>query len=281
MKYLKRYNEGFFDFFKDSEDDKIAISYINRLKKVKGISPYKIEKEVDENEGYDLIGYNVVFDDTPIRSTSLISNRKLGFDKRSQDYLKSQGAIRRNDNEFYALSVNCEGEREMVYAKDYLLKELNDLCKKVYDNDKNTKRINKITGNMNPAADLNESRIDSEDNAIAKDILADLIDSDFKVDIINSKGNFTVRISKVYEEDYDDPNDYLEECEFTYNRVMPDIDELKSQFSEKYPKYTIYLSPSCPSGYDEYGSRDFQSMDEFVDKYSLDELSQVQINFHK
>ena len=281
MKYIKTY-EGLFDFFKDSEDDKITISYINRLKKVKGISPYVIEEDVNNHEGYDLIGYDVTFDDTPIRSTSLVSNRKFGFDKQSQEYLKGQGAIKRNDNEFYALSVNCEGEKEMVYAKASLLKELNDLCRSVYNNDKNTKRIKKITSNINPAADLNESRvINPEDSDKTKDILADLIDSDFKIDIVASTKNFTVRISKVYEEDYEDPSDYLEECEFTYDRVKPDIDELISQFSDKYPKYTIYLSPSCPSGYDEYGSLDSQTMDEFVNKYSLDEISQVQINFHK
>ena len=40
MKTLKTY-EGFFDFFKSqpTEDDKIALEYIARLKKVRGISP--------------------------------------------------------------------------------------------------------------------------------------------------------------------------------------------------------------------------------------------------
>ena len=68
-------NEGLFDFFKDSEDDKIAMSYINRLKKVKGISPYVIKEDVINHDGFDIIGYEVTFDDTPIRSTSIISNR--------------------------------------------------------------------------------------------------------------------------------------------------------------------------------------------------------------
>ena len=153
MKYIKTY-EGLFDFFKDSEDDKIVMSYINRLRKVKGVSPYKIEENIDKNEGYNVFGYEVTFDDTPIKSTKIISNRKFGFEERSQKLIISWGAVRRNDNEFYALSVNCEGEREMVYAKSSILKELNDLCKKVYDNDKNTRRINKISSNINPAADL-------------------------------------------------------------------------------------------------------------------------------
>jgi len=43
MRLIKTY-EGFFDFFKKSEDDKIALEYINRLKKVKGISPYSIKR---------------------------------------------------------------------------------------------------------------------------------------------------------------------------------------------------------------------------------------------
>ena len=43
MKHLKKYNEGFFDFFrKKSEDDKIALEFIKRLERVKGISPYTL-----------------------------------------------------------------------------------------------------------------------------------------------------------------------------------------------------------------------------------------------
>lgn len=128
---------------------------------------------------------------------------------------------------------------------------------------------------------LFESIIDSEDSAMTKDILADLIDSNFKIDIVANTHNFTVRISKVDEKDYEDPNDYLEEREFTYNRVKADVDELISQLSDKYPTYTIYLTSSCPSSYDEYGDPDFQKMDNFINMYSLDEISMVQINFHK
>lgn len=153
MKYLKTY-EGLFDFLKNSEDDKIALSYINRLSKVKGISAYPIEEDMNEHDGFDLVGYDVTFDDTPIRSTRIISNRLGGFNERSQEFLKKQGAVKRNDREFYALSVTCEGEKEMVYAKAYLLMELNNLCKKVYEKDKDAKRIHKINNNINPAADL-------------------------------------------------------------------------------------------------------------------------------
>ena len=152
---IKTY-EGFFDFLKkkESEDDKIALSYINRLNKVNGLSPYQIEEDIDEHDGFDIIGYQVTFDDTPIRSTKLISNRKYGFSKESQELLKERGAIKKNDNEFYALSVNCEDSKEMVYARYSLLEDLHNLCKKVYDTDLNTKRLQKINKNINPAADL-------------------------------------------------------------------------------------------------------------------------------
>ena len=44
MKYLKRYNEGFLDYFKkNTPDDKITLDMINRLKKVKDKNPYEID----------------------------------------------------------------------------------------------------------------------------------------------------------------------------------------------------------------------------------------------
>jgi hypothetical protein len=43
MKHLKRYNEGFLDYFKkNTPDDKITLDMINRLEKVKDINPYQI-----------------------------------------------------------------------------------------------------------------------------------------------------------------------------------------------------------------------------------------------
>lgn len=177
MKKIKTY-EGFFDFLKrkDSEDDKIVLSYINRLNKVEGLSPYRIESDTANNEGFDVIGYDISFDDTPIRSTKVVSFRKYGFDQRSQKYLTEMGAVRKNDKEFYALSVNCEGEREMVYSRVSLLEELHKLCKKVYDADVNAKRLQRINKNINPAADLMNEQLNQINDKIDFKVLTKLED---------------------------------------------------------------------------------------------------------
>ena len=45
MKHLKRYDEGFLDYFKkDTDEDKVALEFIKRLEKVKDINPYEIKK---------------------------------------------------------------------------------------------------------------------------------------------------------------------------------------------------------------------------------------------
>jgi len=47
VKNIKTY-EGFFDLFrKKSEDDKLALDFMKRLQRIKGISPYKIEKNTE------------------------------------------------------------------------------------------------------------------------------------------------------------------------------------------------------------------------------------------
>lgn len=155
--------EGLFDFLskKLTEDDKIALDYIARLKKVKGISPYKIEKSTTRNDdGYAIYGNNshqidkfkVDFDDTPIRIWCV--TKPNGFDTRSQDFLLSKNLCKYNSGEFYKLEVICEGDPENCKASAKILKELSELVKSVYENDKEAKRIENIKINMNKAADL-------------------------------------------------------------------------------------------------------------------------------
>lgn len=156
MKNLKTY-EGFFDFFKSkpSADDEIALSFIKRLKKVKGISPYKITYNPgDRNDSYKIDKYDVDFEDTPIKLWSVISYRPEGFDEQSQDMLIKKELARVNSKEFYGLKVSCEGELENCKAKAKLIKELVELVEKVYKEDKEARRIEKIKINMNNAADL-------------------------------------------------------------------------------------------------------------------------------
>lgn len=156
MKNLKTY-EGFFDFFKSkpSADDDIALAFIKRLSKVRGISPYKIKHNPgDRNDSYQIDKYDVDFDDTPIKLWSVISHRPEGFDNQSQELLINKGLARINSREFYGINVMCEGEAENCKAKGSIIKELVKLVEKVYKEDKEARRIEHIKVNMNDAADL-------------------------------------------------------------------------------------------------------------------------------
>jgi len=159
MRVIKTY-EGFFDFFKkkseDSEDDKIALEYINRLKKIKDISPYNIKKDDDPHQefNYSILRFVVDFDDTPIKCTKVVYHRSHGFDEPAQELLMSRGGIKKNDREFYALSVKVDEEMVSVKAKVSLIDELYHLIDAVYKKDKEARRIQKIKSNLNKAADL-------------------------------------------------------------------------------------------------------------------------------
>lgn len=165
MKTLKTY-EGFFDFLKSkpSEDDEIALTFIKRLKKVKGISPYKITYiPSNGNDSYHKVDkYEVNFDDTPIKLWSVISFRSSGFDSQSQNLLLNKKFAKYSDKEFYGLNVICEGETEQCKPKPKILKELVELVEKVYKEDKEARRIEHIKINMNDAADLIEDKSDNE-----------------------------------------------------------------------------------------------------------------------
>lgn len=154
--------EGLFDFFsrKVTEDDKIALEYIKRLKKVKGISPYKITKNDTTNgDSYTINKWNVDFEDTPIKLWAVISTRTSGFDEQSQELLLSKKLAKYSRYEFYGLDIKCEGETENCKASAKVLKELVELTEAVYENDKETRRIEKIKINLNDAADLIDESI--------------------------------------------------------------------------------------------------------------------------
>lgn len=149
--------EGLFDFFskKETEDDKIASAYIKRLKKVRGICPYKITKDDTCNgDSYTINKWEVDFEDTPIKLWSIISTRSSGFDEQSQQLLLSKKLAKYSKYEFYGLNIKCEGELENCKASAKVLKELVELVESVYENDKEARRIEHIRVNMNDAADL-------------------------------------------------------------------------------------------------------------------------------
>lgn len=154
MKNLKTY-EGFFDFFKrkESEDDKIALEYITRLKRVTDISPYDIVKNDDTRGSHSIFKYDVIFDDTEIKVAKVESHLSRGFPQEQQNFLIERGLIRMSNKIFYALRVNCVGEIEKVYPRASILRDLYDLCDSVYKKDKEARRIRNINININPAAD--------------------------------------------------------------------------------------------------------------------------------
>ena len=100
MKNLKTY-EGFFDFLKrkkvdndikNSEDDNIALEYIRRLKRIKGISPYDITSlpDRDQSPNFTILKFIIDFEDTPINIFKITHNYD-GFDQRSRDLLVGRG----------------------------------------------------------------------------------------------------------------------------------------------------------------------------------------------
>jgi hypothetical protein len=192
MKNIKTY-EGFLDFFKSkpSADDEIVMTFIKRLKKVKGISPYKITHDPgDRNDSYQIDKYDVDFEDTPIKLWSVISSRPGGFDEQSQDLLIKKGLARINSGEFYGINVMCEGEAENCKAKGSIIKELVKLVETVYKEDKEARRIEHIKINMNDAADLiqdepvEESLVEEEPEVQEiRDICLELNDIGFTTDV--------------------------------------------------------------------------------------------------
>ncbi len=161
MKNLKTY-EGFFDFFRKkqkSEDDKIIDMYITRLKRVKGICPYKIEFDdegTEEGEMYYL-RYKVYFDDVTFKIGKAEADRKYssGWNEETQKGFFSQNLSKKNNNIFYGMWVYPGNDTDIVDIKSNWekLEELYELTEEVYKNDKEARRIKKIKDEINPAAD--------------------------------------------------------------------------------------------------------------------------------
>jgi hypothetical protein len=255
MKNLKTY-EGFFDFFKSqpSEDDKIALEYITRLKKVKGISPYKIEFIGDPNDGgYAVHGqisqkvdkWTVDFEDTPIKLWSVISFKSGGFDLQSQELLASKNISKYNNREFYALKILCEGEPENCKAKPRILKELVELVKLVYENDKEARRIEKIKINMNKSADLiedeqiEESLVEEEPEVQEiRDICLELSDIGFRVRVNElpqfKKGEIKIKVEiDDFRKGYRTP--------FNINDIKETLERVKDFITERGYIVDVYI----------------------------------------
>lgn len=165
MKYIKSINE-FFGFFKDDEEDKIALQFIERLEKVKGDSPYEIKYIIVDEYNYQ---YEVSFDDVILIASRQIYNQV------------SMNSIYRLviDDE----KINCKGK----YAK-----KIFNLINTIYQSDIKRKKLNKLKQNINPAADLLESRsVDRMDRIdLLRDLSVDLTDEGLYVEITTKDWRF-------------------------------------------------------------------------------------------
>ncbi len=172
MKHLKSYNEGFLDYFKkDTDDDKITLDMIHRLEKVKDNNPYEIHdimiedmrlpawmsKAADSTENgvkseYYSVIYVVRFDDVDI----LISN-----DRHNLVYANTglPAGEKKCVNKWKMFIGNNTGLCERIRSKESYRIKLFHLIDKIYKEDKERKRFDRIQTEINPAADLIDESI--------------------------------------------------------------------------------------------------------------------------
>ncbi len=151
MKHIKSVNE-FFNFFKKDEEDELALEFIKRIKKVKGICPYEISKLTPEdvlshyntndltNNQVDYVrkysqSYKIVFDDV-VLVTTLIARKSGGLAGLEED--------------IYFLRI--DGEK--INCRESYRKKIFELTKSIFANTQRLKIVSKVRSNMNTAADL-------------------------------------------------------------------------------------------------------------------------------
>lgn len=155
--------EGFFDFFKkkETEDDKIALQFIQRLEKVTGISPYdidlityktlphwtnEIKKDPNIPEEYFSKIYLVKFDDVQL----IITNDRHGIVRNDTgEVVKYKKCINK-----WKIFIGNDILAERILANDKIRERLFNLVDKIYNQNQELKRIQKIKGELNPEADL-------------------------------------------------------------------------------------------------------------------------------
>ena len=155
MKHLKTY-EGLFDLFrKKSEDDKLALDFMKRLQRIKGISPYKIEKGTEGTEEGEMYftRYKIFFDDTPIKISKGWADSKYrsGWNEETQEEYIKDGCVKKNNHVFFKLYVQYPDA--IIIASPNIMEDFFDLAEEVYNRDVKLRRIKKIRDEMNPAAD--------------------------------------------------------------------------------------------------------------------------------
>jgi hypothetical protein len=172
MKHLKSYNEGFLDYFKkDTNDDKITLDMTHRLEKVKDNNPYEIHDIMSEDmrlpawmskaadtaergsrsEYYSVI-YVVRFDDVDL----LISNDRHNLvNAETREFLREEKCV----NKWKLFIGNNTGLCERIRSKESYRIKLFKLIDKIYKEDNERKRMDRIQTEINPAADLIDESI--------------------------------------------------------------------------------------------------------------------------
>jgi len=151
MKHIKPINE-FFDFFKKKMDpeDELALEFIKRLEKIKGISPYEMKK-LDNSE---IFGYTLGDKITDSQKDYVMNNGeiyKVFFDDvnlvvlclhSTQNDLTSSG--------IYGLRIGDE----RIQCRESYKKKIMELIKMIMRNTDKFSRVKRVRDNINPAADL-------------------------------------------------------------------------------------------------------------------------------
>jgi hypothetical protein len=166
MVVIKTY-EGFLDFFKkNTNDDKITLDMIHRLEKVKDNNPYEIHDIMSEHmrnpawmqnapstidngvgaEYYSVI-YLVRFEDVDLIVTN---DRHRLVNAETREFVREEECV----NKWKLFIGNNTGFCEKIRSRESYRIKLFKLIDKIYKEDNERKRIDRIQTEINPAADL-------------------------------------------------------------------------------------------------------------------------------
>lgn len=157
MKYIRPINEFFGPFkksklFQESEDDRLANDFLNRLLKIDENNPYEIEK-TNHNRLADQIaqGYgNIMRMRVRLHSTRIY---KVRFDDvyLLSSWSKTRGRI--NRSKLFVLNFDYS-ELDEIKCSDSIAYKIYKTIDDIYNRSKDKDRLNRLRQNINPAADI-------------------------------------------------------------------------------------------------------------------------------
>lgn len=212
MKHIKPINE-FFDFFrKDGEEDKIALEFVKRLEKANnGQNPYEIKKidktdlpvSFESRSVYDTF-YSVIFDDVVLITAWGVS-------------LKSGGDL-------YKIMI----DEEQINCKESYSKKIFKFTNEIYQRDLKRGKLDRLRSNINPAADLLESKSTksmADKLGLLQDLSVDLSDEGLYVKVTTDDPRFKRKTGEQYVYLRIDDNDKV----FCKNYPKDDMDWLSTK----------------------------------------------------